>query len=394
MTSDLHHSRRPARRRRLLLTAAAGMAAVALCACGSSSTGTKAASTTPAGSSSALSVIKVGIGPFLDNQTLALAQELGFAKQQGIEFQFTTLPSNDAIFQAIQTGSIDMGAGTLRGLAPIVKQAPGLRNFIFRDQFLGFFLVGRKGKSVIYSDLIKQGVPPATAKQRVLKAFDHSTMDLVKIQNFPPIAAALQSAGLNPGNVTVNNFSDDAQAALAFEHGTGDYYTGALPQQAALLLNHPDQFVNAGGSEVLGATSATYDTWTTSQSWMADHPVLAKKVLAVVLKTNRFIKERLSQAAPMLAALVNKAASSNFSAAEVALLAHQFSDFLTPQELTAKVFNPSNPYYWQNEAKVAADQNKSALPGGYNITQSNDAQAFYNTYAGDSTLTSWVNGAL
>ena len=40
----------------------------------------------------------------------------------------------------------------------------------------------------------------------------------------------------------------------AFQSGVGDYYTGSLPIQSALLLDHPKDYVNVGGYEVLGVS--------------------------------------------------------------------------------------------------------------------------------------------
>jgi ABC-type nitrate/sulfonate/bicarbonate transport system substrate-binding protein len=368
-------------RRLLSAIAVAGSAALVI-ASGSSASSTNA--------STGLTTVRVGIGPFLDNQTLELAQKLGYAKQQGLDLQFKILPSNDAIFQAIESGSLDIGAGTLRGLAPLAKTAPDLRNFMFRDQFKGFFLVGRKGEPT-YSGLVASGLSPAAAKAKMLKTLDQSTFDLIKIQNWPPIASALQSAGLDPDKPTVDNFNDDATAALAFEHGTGDYYTGALPQQAALLLNHPGEFVNAAGSQVLGATSATYDTWTTSTGWLKSNPDVAKKIVAITLKVNSYIRDQLGHSAPQLAALLNKAASSKFSSAEIALLVKQFSYFLKPSDMASQVFNAKNPYFWKHEAEVDKQQNKAALPSGYTIGSNNDEQQYYDEYKADHALVAWVN---
>ncbi len=314
------------------------IAAFTATACSSSSSsppGVPAASSSGSPSAAAaLTTVSVGIGPFLDNQTLPLAQELGFAAQQGIKFKFTTLPSNDAIYQAIESGQLDMGAGTLRGLVPLASTAPSLRNYIIRDQFLGFFLVGRKSANPpAYSALIAQGVAPAQAKLDVLKSWEGKTFDIVGEQNFAPIAAGLAAVGISPKSVHVDNFADDAKAAAAFQSGVGDYYTGSLPIQSALLLDHPADYVDVGGYQVLGPAGLSYDTWTTNDSWLTANPQLALKVLAVVLKTSRYINADLTAAAPQLTQLVNTASSGNLPVAQVKLLATSFSDFLTPVQL-------------------------------------------------------------
>jgi ABC-type nitrate/sulfonate/bicarbonate transport system substrate-binding protein len=390
------------RRGRAGAVAAIVIAALTATACSSSSSSAPVSSASSASSASAsspvsapLTTVTVGIGPFLDNQTLPLAQKLGFAAQQGITFKFTTLPSNDAIYQAIESGQLDMGAGTLRGLVPLASTAPSLRNYIIRDQFLGFFLVGRKSASPpAYSALVAKGVAPAQAKLDVLKSWVGKTFDIVGEQNFAPIAAGLAAAGISPKSVHVDNFADDAKAAAAFQSGVGDYYTGSLPIQSALLLDHPADYVDVGGYQVLGPAGLAYDTWTTSDSWLTKNPQLALKVLAVVLKTSRYINADLATAAPQLTQLVNAASSGDLPVAQVKLLATQFSDFLTPQQLTDRVFAATSPFYWQNEIKLDIQQSTPAPPAGYDAAAVADAQSWFAKLQADPQLTSWVNGPL
>jgi len=369
------------------------VAALTATACASSSSSASPASA--AGSASAApATVTVGIGPFLDNQTLPLAQELGFAAQQGITFKFTTLPSNDAIYQAIESGQLDMGAGTLRGLVPLAATAPSLRNYIIRDQFLGFFLVGRKSANPpAYAALTAKGVAPAQAKLDVLKSWVGKTFDIVGEQNFAPIAAGLAAAGISPKSVHVDNFADDAKAAAAFQSGVGDYYTGSLPIQSALLLDHPADYVDVGGYQVLGPAGLSYDTWTTSDSWLAKNPQLALKVLAVV-KTSRYINTDLGAAAPQLTELVNTASSGDLPVAQVKLLATQFSDFLTPQQLTDRVFASTSPFYWQNEIKLDIQQSTPAPPAGYDAAAVADAASWFAKLQASPQLVAWVNGSL
>jgi ABC-type nitrate/sulfonate/bicarbonate transport system substrate-binding protein len=379
------------------------IAALTATACSSSSSSSAAAPVASAAGSSAASpsaaaamtTVTVGIGPFLDNQTLPLAQELGFAAQQGITFKFTTLPSNDAIYQAIESGQLDLGAGTLRGLVPLASTAPTLRNYIIRDQFLGFFLVGRKSANPpAYSALIAKGVTPAQAKLDVLKSWVGKTFDIVGEQNFAPIAAGLAAVGISPKSVHVDNFADDAKAAAAFQSGVGDYYTGSLPIQSALLLDHPADYVDVGGYQVLGPAGLSYDTWTTSDDWLTKNPQLALKVLAVVLKTSRYINADLTSAAPQLTQLVNTASSGDLPVAQVKLLATQFSDFLTPQQLESRVFATASPFYWQNEIKLDIQQSTPAPPTGYDPTSVADAQSWFTKLQADPQLMTWVNGPL
>lgn len=377
--------------RRLAALCAVAVVGITAAGCGDS---TNSSDTATAAAVDKLTTVKIGVGPFLDNQTLDLAEQVGFAKELGLKIDSTILPSNNAIYQAIRTGNIDAGAGTLRGLQPLAKGAPDLRDFMFKDQFLGFFFVGRKGKTPVYSELIAAGKSPAEAKKEVLQSFVGKSFDLIKQQNFPPLASALKAAGIDPSKVKVNDFSDDSKAALAFEHGTGDFYTGALPQQSKLLLDHPDKYVNVGGYEILGAAGLAYDTWATSTKFLQAKPDIAKKLVALQLRTARYIREDLDAAAPKLAALVTKASSTELPVPTVKLLASQFTKFLTPADLEKDVFNPSSALFWQNEAKLDAQQNAKDLPEGFTVDQAEVSEEWFKRYQADPKLVAWVNKPL
>jgi ABC-type nitrate/sulfonate/bicarbonate transport system substrate-binding protein len=389
----MHDRSRPGRGWSRRLPAALAVAALipAVAACG---TANNPPDKVAAAAAPALQTVKIGVGPFLDNQTLDLGEQLGFAKDLGLRIKSTILPSNNAIYQAIRTGDIDVGAGTLRGLQPIVKSAPELRNFMFKDQFLGFFFVGRKGSTPVYADLVAGGASPAAAKAQVLRSFVGKSFDLIKLQNFAPLASGLKAGGIDPSKVKINDFSDDAKAALAFEGGRGDFYTGALPQQSKLLLDHPDKYVNVGGYEILGPAGLSYDTWATSDRFLTSKPAIARKLVALQLRVARYIRERLPQAAPKLAALVTKASSTELPVSTVKLLASQFTKFLTPADLTDGVFSSASPVHWENEAKLDAEQNAKDLPSGFQIGQADVEQTWFDNYKADPKLVAWVDKPL
>jgi len=389
-------SRRRARERsgRLRLMGAAFSSLVALGAYGSASAAGAASSRT---STAALPVVTVGIGPFLDNQTLALAQQLGFTKEEGFQFKFETLASNDAIFQAIEAGHIDMGAGTMRGLVPLAATAPNLRNFIIRDQFLGNFVIGRKSENLpLYSQLVKSGESASAARLAVLKSWLGKSIDIIAIQNLPPITSALESVGLNPSLLKVNNFSSDADASLAFEHGEGDFYTGNLVTQAQLLIDHPREYVDlGGGTQVLGEAGLSYDAWTSSQQWLSANHALALKVVAVDLKVARYIQQNLAAAAPELTTMTNDAASSNLTVSVVKALSSKYETFLTPADLANRVFNSSSPSYWMNEERLDVAANKSVLPvDGFKASVFDPAEQYFREYLADPALVKFVDGPL
>jgi hypothetical protein len=78
----------------------------------------------------------------------------------------------------------------------------------------------------------------------------------------------------------------------------------------------------------------------------------------------------------------------------VKLLSTQFSDFLTPQQLTERVFATTSPFYWQNEIKLDIQQSTPAPPAGYDAGAVADAQSWFAKLQADPALAAWVNGPL
>jgi ABC-type nitrate/sulfonate/bicarbonate transport system substrate-binding protein len=338
--------------------------------------------------------VTIAVGPFLDNQPLRLAAAWGLDKQVGLSFKSIVLPSNNAIFQALRTGDAHVGAGTVAGLPPIVKQAPELRNWAIKDQFLGYFIVGRKGAGPVYADLIRNGVAPRSATRQVLSSFLGKSFCIVRIQNWPVVEGALQAIGLDPSRVDVKDFADDAKAAQAFLSGACDFYTGSLPQQAKLLLDYPARFVAVGGYEILGPGALWYDTWTSTDSWLQANEDTALRVLAVHYRVMRYIQERPNWVAPELTKLVNEASAGSLPVSQVKFLMQRFSLFHTPAQAQQRAYNPRSPFYWLNQANFIVKQNVKSLPAGYNVRTWEVEDVWFNKFLARKDLVRWVKSPL
>jgi ABC-type nitrate/sulfonate/bicarbonate transport system substrate-binding protein len=338
--------------------------------------------------------VTIAVGPFLDNQTLPLAKEWGLDRQQGLDFKTVILPSNNAIFQALRTGDADVGAGTVAGLPPVIKQASELRNWAIKDQFLGYFIVGRKGAGPVYDTLVKQGVAPERAKRQVLGSFVGKSICIVKIQNFPVVKGALEAVGIDPGKLQVKDFADDAKAAQAFLGGSCDFYTGSLPQQAKLLRGYPDKFVAVGGYQMLGPGALWYDTWTSTSGWLGENEDTALRVLAIHYRIMRYLNEKVDWAAPAMAKLVNRASAGDLPVSEVKFLLQRFSEYLPLSKVRGYAFAPSSPYYWLKQARFVASQNAAVLPKGFRIGSWEVEPAWVAKLQARADLVKWINGPL
>jgi hypothetical protein len=101
-----------------------------------------------------------------------------------------------------------------------------------------------------------------------------------------------------------------------------------------------------------------------------------------------------SRPAPKLTELVNKASAGNLPVDQVKLLATQFKSFLTPADLTGKVFNSTSPFYWRNEVILDIEQSNPAPPADYDPAVVANAEMWFTKLQADQQLMSWVTGSL
>ena len=131
-------------------------------------------------------------------------------------------------------------------------------------------------------------------------------------QRKPLIADTIQQVGLDIDDVTLLNFADDQKAAMAYMRGEGDFYMGSLPQERR-LLQEPDKYVNAGGSEVLGPGGLWYDTMVTTDAFIKDNRETALRTLAVLYRSIKLWDEKKEQFAQIGADAISKSTGVDFA---------------------------------------------------------------------------------
>jgi ABC-type nitrate/sulfonate/bicarbonate transport system substrate-binding protein len=366
----------------------AGLAAVA----GSSS------SASGSQSSKTLTNVVVGMGPYYDYQLMQVAHALGLDRQQGLNFKIEQFPS--APLSAVQTGSVDLTWNCDSCYYAIAKNFPTYRNFIDTNQFKGFALVGRRGHVTPYSVYVARyhGNLAAAKRAFVLQQVKGKTVAICPTVcgNLPPLQGLLAQAGLKANAVHLVNFADDGKAADAFLAGTGDFYTGSLPQEARLLYS-PEfhgQFVTAAPQQAFGPGvqgGVLYSTFGTSAAWLTAHPTAAKKVVAVWYRAVQYLHDDPAKILPMVTRQVKAAVGGLLPLGVTNAAMTKLNYFPTFNQARTYVFGPGSP---TNQLAAAAYQAKTAgvtkqLPGGWQAFEV--ARQWYNAVAADPTLVRYIN---
>lgn len=347
----------------------------------------------PSGSAnSSETTVKIGITPYFEYQPWVVAHELGLDKQQGINLEFTNYDNSAKASVAAYRGDIDLASNYLAGSYALLKQLPTLQDFMITNQFKGFILVGRTGSADSYATLSKEKGADA-AKQQILTSLKGKTFDIVQPNYEALLSSALDQVGLSIKDIKINNFASDAQAAVAFEGGNGDYYIGGLPQEAK-MLESPDKYVNVGGSDVLGPAALWFSSMAAKKSWLDDNKATTNKLLAIWYRTMRYMQEKPDEALPLFTDAVNKATSSSLSVKTVTSIVTDLERFATLPQAQKEFYSSSSDTYYKTSADFYAKENKSVLPADYDQSESISAPKHVDALIADQSLMKWLNKPL
>jgi len=336
--------------------------------------------------------VKIGITPYFEYQPWVIAHELGLDKQQGINLEFTNYDNSAKAAVAAYRGDIDLASNYLAGSFALMKQLPTLQDFMITNQFKGFILIGRAGEATSYEELTKTW-NESDAKDQILKSLKGKTFDIVQPNYQALLSSALDQVGLSIDDIKINNFATDAQAAVAFEGGTGDYYIGGLPQEAKMLQT-PGKYVKVGGSEVLGPAALWFSSMAAKKSWLDAHADTTKKLLAIWYRTMRYLQEKPEKAMPLFTAAVNKATSSSLSVETVTSIVNSLERFATLPQAQKEFYDSSSATYYKTSADFYVKENKSVLPADYDESASISAPKHIQRLVTDTPLVEWIDKPL
>ncbi len=334
-----------------------------------------------------IKTVKMGITPYFDYMPWVLAKDMGFDKELGIDLQPVTVATTPQGVAAMRQGSVDVVSSCHVCDFPLYKSVPSLRSWLITDQFKGFIVIGRKGTQT-YHDVVA-GSDPKTAKENILKGFSGKTFALMPASFKPLLSSALSQAGMKYEDVKILEFGDDAQAALAFQRGEGDYYMGSLTQEIK-LLSSPDKYVNVGGSEILGPAGLWYSTMVSTDDWLKANNDTVVKLSAIWFRVSRYLNENYEQAAPKLIAINNDRAAASFTPDEFKAMFSLLS-FPTLESASSTVFSKDSDLYWKNSVMFYEQQNSKDLPQGTAADGNALEEGFFAKLSADKKLVDWVN---
>jgi ABC-type nitrate/sulfonate/bicarbonate transport system substrate-binding protein len=331
--------------------------------------------------------------PFYDYQFWAVAKQFGWDKQLGLNLQFTWFTQSGPSTEALVHGSIDTINTCVVCNYPFYQSIPNLMDFLTTDQFKGFIVVGRKGKSHPYSYYLKKLGNAQKAKVATIRQFKGKTFPEYTVNYLPLIKAVLKQGGLKLSDIHIINFADDNKAALAMLGGTGDFYVGGLPSEVELILNHRSKFVTIGGSEIMGPAGLWYSQIASTSGWLKANPTAALKIMAMNYRFNRYINQKPGKVLPIVRNAMNSHSGANLSMSEIKGVMKTFLQFNSYQVEKKTTYAKSSPLYWAKSAAYYI-KNTSGLPPGADYRKNNPLEKWFSLFLKNKSLLKWIDKPL
>jgi ABC-type nitrate/sulfonate/bicarbonate transport system substrate-binding protein len=338
-------------------------------------------------------VVRVGMTPFFDYQFFSVAKEYGWDKELGLDLQFQWLTQSGPSIQALANGSLDTVNTCVVCNYPFYESVPEMQNFLTVNQFKGFVVLGRQGKSKSYSELLAELGDADKARQAAIQQMKGKTFPIYMANYQPLLTAVLEQAGLGIKDVKTINFSDDEKAALAAIGGKGDFYMGGLPSEINLLMNHGDQFKLIGGAEILGPAGLWYSNIAATEKWLTANEDAALKIMAMSYRYNRYVQEKLDAIMPIVVKAMNDHSGVATDVSSLKFIFDKFLEFRTYKQDGETTYNPSSPLFWENSAKYYVAKS-TELPKGADYAMKNPLNDWYKKFTARKDLLAWVDKPL
>jgi ABC-type nitrate/sulfonate/bicarbonate transport system substrate-binding protein len=344
-------------------------------------------------------VVTVNIGEdgSYDDKLWAVAHTLGIDRKLGINLnveQFTNFPLTQ-----LRRGDLQLVFSCQICAAASDVNFPQYRDVMITNQYKGFVVVGRAGKTKTYAEFLSQdGGVQSKAAYDFVRYLKGKSIDTWKTADLSIVESLMEQGGLTASDVTINDFPDLNKAAEAYLHGTGDYYIGDLDQQAKMLYDPSlkGQFVEAAPFNAFGPGGLWYSTMAASQAWLQGNQELMLKLLAIYYRTTRYLQAEPHVVVPIVAAEVKKISGATFPYAVTYQIMTQLNDFPTWQRAQAQYFAAGSPL---NQAKSisylwAADQKTHIVPKSLHWQTFEVAQEYFDKMLNDPALMRFVNAPL
>ncbi len=224
-------------------------------------------------------------GGALGHLPIPLAESLGYFEQEGVRVSLAAVPAGAKVMEAMMGGSAEIGASSLEAAAQLTAEGQPIKAFLLELYGLPFPLV----------------VSPKASRE--VAALEDLRGAVVGVSSFGSqthmvLNYLLFRHGIGPEAVNTSGIGIAATAVAAIKSGKVD--AGFVnPAGFELLRRHRgdlkvlfDPLDTARAREIFGTERYPSHVLCARADWLANNPVLARKVARAVLRGLRHLRDR------------------------------------------------------------------------------------------------------
>jgi NitT/TauT family transport system substrate-binding protein len=297
--------------------------------------------------------VRFGNLPYLDYAPWALAEQLGYLAEEGIQLQSSMFEVEQPMVEALINGSIEMGAGADTPFIILAAAAPELRLVSVHSIFTGYSIMGRPDEVRTYDDFVADGMDHDEALEATAAQLAGKTIILPGGASFTPVLdTALGFAGLTRADVEIIDI-DPVEGAAAFIRGTGDFYSDGLPMRFRL---EQEGMVNVlTGVQMAGGAMDLAGLYTT-EAYLEANPEVVNGMLRAWYRAIDYLKANPDEAIPIMVDWINAQTGAGFTVESAERFLQDLVLFPTYDEIRDELFyNPDSPFYWETRLQFVVD---------------------------------------
>jgi ABC-type nitrate/sulfonate/bicarbonate transport system substrate-binding protein len=300
-----------------------------------------------------MTTVKFGNLPYLDYAPWALAEELGYLEEEGIQLDTAMFEVEQPMVEALIGGSIEVGAGADTPFIILSAAAPELRLVSVHSIFTGYSIMGRPDDVKTYEEFVAEGMSHDEALAAAAAQMDGKTIILPGGASFTPVLdTALEFADLTREDVSIIDI-DPAEGAAAFIQGTADFYSDGLPMRFRL---EQEGMVNIlTGVQMAGGAMDLAGLYTTEE-YLEAHPDVIEGMLRAWYRAIDYLKENPDEAIPIMVDWINDKSGAGFTVEDAERFLTDLVLFPTYDEIAETYFyNEESPFYWETRLQFVVD---------------------------------------
>lgn len=362
---------------------AASLVATSLTACGNkeNSPDKGTADTGSVEGEKELTKIKVGVSAFQDTLLPIIGAEKGWYEEAGLEVEFVDLDWN-AIMPALENGSVDIAVYNTTGVVEVSSTMEDVVYLYPWNIFTnGNAIIAREGEAKTVEDFEKEG---QSHDEAVVSAISQLRGSEVVTTSNTDMGKAVDQAAVANG-VDMSEYSvidlEASQGLAAFMSGTGDFYSGGIPQRSRLSREEGYVIVATGPD----LCDVPMNGWVTKEGFYEKNEDAVLALQNVMFRIIRYARENTEEAGEIITNRLNQDTASEMTVDDFVYYFEEIEDYpANAKEVQEDILSEDGFAYigatWNDDVDYCLSDGSVTEAAYYKDTQNCLAEEFQAKY--------------